>query len=77
MIFLIAVPNPHWEPLTGSPGCGNLSGRTALLKAGVNTHHLAQLLQVIFWKILASAHFGDPTIEIGAHCVSVDSFPLI
>ena len=30
-------------------------------------HHLAELLEVIFRKILASAHFRDPRVEIGAH----------
>ena len=30
-------------------------------------HHLAELLQMILWQVLARAHFGDPAIQIGAH----------
>ena len=45
----------------------SMGTRGAAHTSNIMPHHLAELLQMILWQVLARAHFGDPAIQIGAH----------
>jgi len=65
-------------PTTDSAGWQSRRGKAAAYSpvapaagargsCGDTKYHLAELLEIIFRKVLAGAHFRDPRVEIGAH----------